>query len=256
MSSLAESYADLSVDLISRGPALKLSEVRLLAPILTPRRNVFCVGKNYKEHAKEFNQSGFDASATEIPEVPIIFTKSSGSVIGPGTEISSHSELTQSLDYEAELGVVIGRGGRAISREAALSRVWGYTVINDVTARDLQRRHQQWFIGKSLDTFCPMGPWITTSDEVEPEDLDVKCWVNGELRQNANTKDLIFDIPSLVSTISEGMALVPGDIIATGTPAGVGIGFSPPKYLVPGDVARIEVERIGVLENEFRELRA
>ena len=169
MSNLAESYDELSVDLIARGPALKISEVRLLAPILTPRRNIFCVGKNYKEHAKEFSRSGFDASATEIPEVPIIFTKSSGSVIGPQADICSHSDLTQGLDYEAELGVVIGRGGRAISRAAALSHVWGYTIINDVTARDLQRSHQQWFIGKSLDTFCPMGPWIVTADEIDPQ---------------------------------------------------------------------------------------
>jgi len=249
MSSLAESYDDLSVDLISRGPTLKLSEVRLLTPILTPRRNVFCVGKNYKEHAKEFNQSGFDASATEIPEVPIIFTKSSGSVIGPGAEISSHSELTQSLDYEAELGVVIGRGGRAISREAALSRVWGYTVINDVTARDLQRRHQQWFIGKSLDTFCPMGPWIVTADEIDPQRLDISCKVNDEVRQHASTGDMIFDVATLIEVISKGITLKAGDIIATGTPAGVGAGFKPPRFLKPADVVSITIEKIGTLTN-------
>ena len=250
MSNLAESYDDLALDLISRGPALKLSEVQLLAPILTPRRNVFCVGKNYKEHAKEFSQSGFDASsAAELPEVPIIFTKSPGSVIGPLAEISSHSELTQSLDYEAELGVVIGRGGAAISREAALSHVWGYTIINDVTARDLQRRHQQWFIGKSLDTFCPMGPWIVTADEIDPQLLDISCKVNEQLRQHANTRDMIFDVATLIETISKGITLRAADIIATGTPAGVGAGFKPPRFLKRDDVVSITIEKIGTLTN-------
>ncbi|HSZ21914.1 MAG TPA: fumarylacetoacetate hydrolase family protein, partial [Candidatus Sulfotelmatobacter sp.] len=178
-----------------------------------------------------------------------IFTKSSGSVIGPGAEISSHSELTQSLDYEAELGVVIGRGGRAISREAALSRVWGYTVINDVTARDLQRRHQQWFIGKSLDTFCPMGPWIVTADEIDPQRLDISCKVNDEVRQHASTGDMIFDVATLIEVISKGITLKAGDIIATGTPAGVGAGFKPPRFLKPADVVSITIEKIGTLTN-------
>src|ERR1700722_523123 len=250
MSSLAESYHELPIDLISRGPALKLSEVQLLAPILTPRRNVFCVGKNYKEHAKEFSQSGFDASsAAELPEVPIIFTKSPGSVIGPLAEISAHSELTQSLDYEAELGVVIGRGGRAIRREAALSHVWGYTIINDVTARDLQRRHQQWFIGKSLDTFCPMGPWIVTADEIDPQRLDISCKVNEELRQHASTGEMIFDVATLIEVISKGITLRTADIIATGTPAGVGAGFKPPRFLKRDDVVSITIEKIGTLTN-------
>ena len=250
MVNLVESYHDLAIDLISRGPALKLSEVRLLAPILTPRRNVFCVGKNYKEHAKEFSQSGFDASSAELPEVPIIFTKSSGSVIGPMADISSHPELTQSLDYEAELGVVIGREGRAISREAALSYVWGYTAINDVTARDLQRRHQQWFIGKSLDTFCPMGPWIVTADEIaDPQRLDISCKVNEELRQQATTRDMIFDVATLIEVISKGITLRPADIIATGTPAGVGAGFKPPRFLKRDDVVTITIDRIGTLTN-------
>jgi 2-keto-4-pentenoate hydratase/2-oxohepta-3-ene-1,7-dioic acid hydratase in catechol pathway len=160
------------------------------------------------------------------------------------------------VDYEAELGVIIGKGGRGITASNALDHVWGYTIINDVTARDLQGRHSQWLIGKSQDTFCPMGPWAVTKDEVDLADTQIRCWVNGELRQNANTRDLIFDVPTIIATISAGVTLRPGDVIATGTPAGVGIGFSPPKYLVPGDVARIEVERIGVLENEFRELRA
>ncbi len=252
MSELAESYAELPRDRIARierGPALKLSEVRLLPPILTPRRNVFCVGKNYKEHAKEFSQSGFDASSSELPEVPIIFTKSSGSIIGPLADISSHSDLTQALDYEAELGVVIGRGGRAISRDAALSHVWGYTIINDVTARDLQRRHQQWFIGKSLDTFCPMGPWIVTAHEIQPQRLDIACTVNEELRQHANTGEMIFDVATLIEVISKGITLRAADIIATGTPAGVGAGFKPPRFLKAGDVVSITIESIGTLAN-------
>ncbi len=132
-----------------------------------------------------------------------------------------------------------------------MRHIFGYTVVNDVTARDRQKNHKQWFLGKTLDTFCPMGPWIVTADELDPENLDVKCWVNGELRQNANTRDLIFDIPSLVATISAGLTLVPGDIIATGTPAGVGIGFNPPKFLKAGDVVAMEISRIGRIENKF-----
>jgi 2-keto-4-pentenoate hydratase/2-oxohepta-3-ene-1,7-dioic acid hydratase in catechol pathway len=145
--------------------------------------------------------------------------------------------------------VVIGRGGRGISKADAYDHVFGYTIVNDVTARDLQGRHKQWFLGKSLDTFCPMGPSLVTADEVDPENLSVKCWVNGELRQNANTKDLIFDIPTLIETISAGITLYPGDVIATGTPAGVGIGFKPPKYLKPGDRVAIEIGNLGRLEN-------
>jgi 2-keto-4-pentenoate hydratase/2-oxohepta-3-ene-1,7-dioic acid hydratase in catechol pathway len=159
--------------------------------------------------------------------------------------------LTQSLDYEAELGVVIGRGGRAISREASLSHVWGYTIINDVTARDLQRRHQQWFIGKSLDTFCPMGPWIATADEIDPQRLDISCKVNEELRQHASTGDMIFDVATLIEVLSKGITLKPADIIATGTPAGVGAGFKPPRFLKRDDVVSITIEQIGTLTNRI-----
>jgi 2-keto-4-pentenoate hydratase/2-oxohepta-3-ene-1,7-dioic acid hydratase in catechol pathway len=155
------------------------------------------------------------------------------------------------VDYEVELAVIIGKGGQDIAKADAYKHIFGYTVVNDVTARDRQKNHKQWFLGKTLDTFCPMGPWITTSDELDPEDLDVKCWVNGELRQNANTRDLIFDIPSLVATISAGLMLVPGDIIATGTPAGVGIGFNPPRFLRKGDVVAMDISHIGRIENKF-----
>ena len=209
--------------------------------------------RNYHEHAKEFTRSGFDSSASSaadaIPSAPIIFTKVPESVIATGADIRYPTGLSDSLDYEAELGLVIGRAGRGISKTQAYSHVCGYTIINDVTARDLQGRHKQWFLGKSLDTFCPMGPWLVTPDELDPANLSVKCWVNDELRQNANTRDLIFDIPTLIETISAGITLQPGDVIATGTPAGVGIGFTPPKFLQRGDRVTIEIEGLGRLSN-------
>ena len=230
-----------------------LDGLRLRAP-LVPRRNVFCVGKNYHEHAAEFARSGFDTSAAKgetAPAAPVVFTKAPSTVVGPGDEVLPFTELTRQLDYEAELAVVIGKPGRGIRPEDAWNHVWGYTIVNDVTARDLQQKHRQWFIGKSLDTFCPMGPWIVTADEVDAANLQVRCWINDELRQNANTRDLIFDIPTIIATLSAGMELQPGDVIATGTPAGVGIGFTPPRFLVPGDRMKIEIEGIGTLENRI-----
>src|ERR1700733_8850695 len=237
--------------------AMPLREADIEAPIVRPRRNIFCVGKNYHDHAKEFASSGFDSSAANgvVPKHPIIFSKVPECVVAHGAPIYIDVAVSEAVDYEAELGVIIGKGGRGIKPSRALDHVWGYTIINDVTARDLQGRHSQWLIGKSQDTFCPMGPWAVTRDEIDLADTQIRCWISGELRQNANTRDLIFDVPTIIATISAGVTLCPGDVIATGTPAGVGIGFSPPKYLVPGDVARIEIERIGVLENEFRELR-
>jgi 2-keto-4-pentenoate hydratase/2-oxohepta-3-ene-1,7-dioic acid hydratase in catechol pathway len=235
--------------------AVPLASVRLLAPIPRPRRNIFCVGKNYYEHAHEFAKSGFDSSAAAgaVPDAPIIFSKVPESVIGPGDPIRFDPKVSRAIDYEAELAVIVGRGGRNIAKEQALEHVWGYTVLNDVTARDIQGRHKQWLLGKSLDSFCPMGPWIVTADEIGGDALEVRCWVNGELRQSANTRDLIFDIPTLIATLSNGITLYPGDVIATGTPAGVGIGFTPPRYLVDGDSVRIEIERIGTLENKVVE---
>ena len=225
---------------------------RLLAPIPLPRRNIFCVGKNYHEHAKEFSQSGFDTSAAVgefAPPAPVIFTKPPSTVVGPNEPVLAFEKLTQQLDYEVELAIIIGRGGRGISKADALSHVWGYTIINDVTARDIQQLHRQWFLGKSLDTFCPMGPWIVTADEVQSDTLGVRTWINGELRQNANTSDLIFDIPTIIATMSAGMTLLPGDIIATGTPAGVGIGFKPPRFMKSGDVMKLEIDGLGSLVN-------
>jgi len=237
------------------GPDIALSQVKLLAPNPSPARNIFCVGKNYREHAKEFSNSGFEAGAVkgaEIDEFPAVFTKPASSVVGPDAEVNLHPQATSSVDYEAELAVVIGKSGRDIAKADAYNHIFGYTIINDVTARDRQRSHKQWFLGKALDTFCPMGPWLVTGDEVDPENLDVKCWVNQELRQNANTRDLIFDIPTLVATISAGLTLMPGDIISTGTPAGVGIGFNPPKFLRSGDVVTISISGLGSLTNTFR----
>jgi 2-keto-4-pentenoate hydratase/2-oxohepta-3-ene-1,7-dioic acid hydratase in catechol pathway len=230
----------------------------LEAPIPRPRRNIYCVGKNYHEHAKEFAASGFDSSAVAgaVPKHPIIFSKVPECVIAHRDPVSIDRSVSQAIDYEAELGVIIGKGGRGIKAANALDHVWGYTIINDVTARDLQGLYSQWLIGKSQDTFCPMGPWAVTADEIDLRDTKIQCWINGELRQDANTRDLIFDVPTIIETISAGVTLMPGDVIASGTPAGVGIGFKPPKYLAPGDVARIDIAGIGVLENEFREYRA
>lgn len=229
------------------GPALL--EVKLLAPLAPLRRNVFCVGKNYSDHVAELQRSAFASSRQGSPPKPAIFTKATTAVIGPGDPIPAHADVTQAVDYEAELAVVIGPGGSRISEEAAMDHVFGYTVVNDVTARDLQRDHQQWFMGKSLDGFCPMGPVIATADRVDGRRVAVRCWVNGELRQDANTSQLITGIPALLATISAGITLLPGDVIATGTPRGVGAGFDPPRFLVPGDEVVIEIEGVGRLAN-------
>jgi len=240
----------------ARGDKFALSAAKLKAPVPLPLRNIMCVGKNYHEHAKEFSASGFDSSSTSaadaIPTAPIIFTKVPQSVIGPDEPILYPTGVSEQLDYEAELAVIVGKGGRGIARDAAMAHVWGYTIVNDVTARDLQARHKQWFLGKSMDTFAPMGPWCVTADEVDLATAGIRCWVNGELRQDAKIADLIFDVPTLISTISAGITLMPGDIIATGTPAGVGIGFKPPKFLKQGDVIAMEVDGIGRLSNPVR----
>ena len=236
---------------------IPIDRVTLLAPV-PARRNIFCVGKNYHEHAHEFASSGFDSSAASgaVPKNPIIFSKVPESVVGPDVDVEIDPAVSAAIDYEAELAVIIGKGGRGISRAEAMDHVWGYTIVNDVTARDLQGRYSQWLIGKSQDTFCPMGPFAVTADEINVADTAVSCYVNGELRQNANTRDLIFDIPVIIETISAGLTLHPGDVIATGTPAGVGIGFDPPKYLGDGDVVRVEIAGIGALSNRFVERRA
>ena len=237
------------------GGGAPYSDEQLLAPIAKPPQNVLCVGKNYNAHAHEFTKSGFDAGAKAedaIPAHPIIFTKPSSSISGPFADIPLWPGLDKAVDYEAELAVVIGKGGRFISRETAFDHVFGYTIINDVTARDLQREHKQWFLGKGIDGFGPMGPWIVTKDELDISDIKLTCRVNGEMRQDTSTKDLIFDVPTLIETISRSVTLSPGDVIATGTPAGVGIGFDPPRFLKEGDVVEVEIEGIGTIRNTVR----
>ena len=170
-------------------------------------------------------------------------------MIRPNVPIRLPVGVSEVIDYEAELAVVIGRGGRGIKAANAMGHVWGWTIVNDVTARDWQHRHKQWDMGKSFDTFCPMGPWLVSADECNGTDTGIRCFVNGERRQDARTSDLIFDVPKLIETISAGITLYPGDMIATGTPVGVGIGFNPPRYLRAGDTVRVEIDGIGVLEN-------
>ena len=231
---------------------LAFDSVKLQAPIPRPAKNILCVGKNYYDHAREFHASGFDASAGKdaIPELPIMFTKWPNSVIAHLEPIPSYLDYTHSTDYEGELTVVIGPGGRGISTANAFDHVYGYTIVNDVTARTLQNQHKQWFLGKSLDGYCPMGPCIVTADEVrDVTRLQLTTKVNGEVRQDAPVSQLIFDIPTLIATLSRVMTLEPGDLIATGTCAGVGIGFNPPKFLKKGDLVAITIEPIGTLEN-------
>ena len=234
---------------------IPLSEVDLEAPIPHPRRNIFCVGKNYHAHAQEFSRSGFDSSPASsiIPKEPIIFSKVPETVVATFSKVIIDPKVSSAIDYEAELAVIIGKGGKGISKEDALDHIWGYTIVNDVTARDLQKKYSQWLIGKSQDTFCPMGPWAVTKDEFNPKDAGIRCFVNGEIRQNSKISKLIFDIPTIISALSEGITLMPGDIIATGTPEGVGVGFNPPKYIKDGDVVLIEIDGIGSLENQFVE---
>ena len=234
------------------GAARALETVRLHAPLPLPRRNLWCVGRNYHAHAKELAASVFKANPTKADEWPIVFTKVPECVVGPHDEVRlPPPAVSLQIDYEAELTVVIGLGGKNIARERAMSHVFGYTIVNDVTARDVQMRHQQWDLGKSFDTFCPMGPWIVTADELDGTKTRVRCWVNGELRQDAPVENMIFDIPTLIETVSRGITLYPGDVIATGTPAGVGMGMVPPRWLQAGDVVRIEVDGLGEIENRF-----
>jgi 2-keto-4-pentenoate hydratase/2-oxohepta-3-ene-1,7-dioic acid hydratase in catechol pathway len=224
-----------------------LSDVTLLAPV-RPRKNVFAIGKNYIEHVREV--PGADPNAEPPPERPIVFSKPPTSIIGPGQAIESGNDPSSTTDYEGELAVVIGIPAKKVGPERAMDHVFGYTIVNDVTARALQRGHRQWLIGKGPDTFCPIGPCLITSDEVpDVTALTIETTVNGEVRQQGSLADLIFDIPTLISTLSSVMTLEPGDVIATGTPSGVGAGFDPPRFLVPGDVVSITVDPIGTLTN-------
>src|SRR5690348_5360843 len=226
-------------ELAQRRLAYPLKRVRLLAPIPSPSRNIFCLGRNYADHAAE--------RGAAAPEHPVYFTKPATSVVGPGDDVVHHA-ITKELDYEVELAVVIGTGGRDIPRADALKHVFGYTIINDVTARDLQKKHQQWFKGKSLDTFCPMGPVLVTADEIpDPQALSVAMRINGETRQSSHTSKMIFPVDECIAVLSQGFTILPGDVIATGTPEGVGAALG--KFLKKGDKMEADVERIGVLAN-------
>ena len=233
-----------------------MSEVKFLSPLSAFLRNPFAVGKNYHEHAVEFDKSGFNATsgaASAIPTHPQIFTKATTTLNGPTDPIRFNPKHTQSVDYEGEIGVVIGTTCRNVSKADAIKQVWGFVALNDVTARDMQKNHAQWFLGKSLDGFCPLGPWITTTDEA-PTDMQMQVWVNGEQRQKAHISQLIFDVPTLIETMTAAMTLLPGDIIATGTSVGVGVGFNPPKFLRHGDVVRVAISGLGELQNPIEEI--
>ena len=232
---------------------LDAGQLNVLAPIPVPVRNVICVGRNYLDHIKE----GYAAAGREakLPEVPQFFTKATGAVNSPTGDVRLDSRLTQLFDYEVELAVVIGRGGRDIAAASAMEHVFGYTVANDFTARDLQRRHEQWFKGKSLDGSCPLGPCIVDRAEIgDPATLELSLAVNGEERQRARVAQMIFDIPTIIASLSAGLTLEPGDIISTGTPSGVGFAMQPPRALKGGDEVVARIDRIGELRNRIVEV--
>lgn len=226
-------------------------KVQHLAPVL-PTKNILCIGKNYHDHILEFD--GSDEDIARVKENPIFFSKALSAITGPNTTIKLHKNAASEIDYEAELAVIIGKPCLNVSKEQALDYIYGYTCLNDVTARDLQRTHQQWMKGKGLDTHCPIGPYLVTKDElIDPQNLAIKSIVNGDLRQNANTSLMIHTIAAQIEVLSKGMTLNPGDVIATGTPQGVGMGFKPPKLLKVGDQVEVYVEGIGTLINTVSE---
>lgn len=225
-----------------------LARVHLHAPIPRPRKNVFCVGWNYLEHFEEGEK--FRQTKTELPAHPVFFSKATSAVNGPYDPIPWDPKVTTHVDWEVELGVVVGKPGKNIPEERGFEHVFGYTVVNDVSARDLQKRHGgQWHKGKSLDGYCPMGPWIATADEVDPSDLRVVCRVNGAVKQDSSTRHMYFKIPRLLAELSLGLTLEPGDVLSTGTPSGVGFARTPPEYLKAGDVVETEIFGLGLLRN-------
>ena len=247
------SASQLQAAVIARVP---IAQVKFLAPLSAFLRNPFAVGKNYHDHALEFDKSGFNATtsgASAIPQYPQIFTKATLTLNGPTDPIRFSPQHTQSVDYEGEIGVVIGKTCRNVHKADAMNHVWGFVATNDVTARDLQKNHAQWFMGKSLDGFCPLGPWMTSRDEA-PTDMRMQTWVNGEQRQDAHISQLIFDIPTLIETMSAAFTLLPGDLILTGTSVGVGVGFNPPKFLRQGDKVRVAISGLGELNNPVEEI--
>jgi 2-keto-4-pentenoate hydratase/2-oxohepta-3-ene-1,7-dioic acid hydratase in catechol pathway len=239
-----------TADQVRTGTRHPLSGIRWHAPIPRPLKNVFCVGRNYLGHIEEGARAR--GEAVKIPDVPVMFTKAPTSVSGPFDTIAYQRSVTQEVDWEAELGVVIGVGGCDISRSDALRHVFGYTVINDVSARDLQKNHGQFFKGKSLDGFCPIGPVVVTADEFgDPQAKRVILRVNGTVKQDGNTASMIFPVNVIIEWLSKGLTIEAGDIIATGTPDGVGFGRTPPEFLLDGDVMETEIEGIGTMRNVF-----
>ncbi|MDV7143448.1 fumarylacetoacetate hydrolase family protein [Tropicimonas sp. TH_r6] len=228
------------------------ADASLLAPIPDPHKNVFCVGRNYAEHIAEGDRA--QKQKVGVTEHPVFFTKPPTAIVAPDGDVLLFPEVSEAIDYEVELTVVIGKPGRNISSADAMEHVFGYTILNDITARDIQRRHGgQYFKGKGLDGSCPIGPCIVTADAISnPHGLSIGTKVNGEQRQNGNTADMIFDIPTLIASVSEGLTLEPGDMIATGTPSGVGYAMDPPRYLKDGDRVVCEISEIGTLENTVR----
>ncbi len=229
-----------------------IADPNLLAPTPLPRKNVFCVGRNYAEHIAEGDRA--QKQNVGVTEHPVYFTKPPTSIVSPGGDILVFPQVSTSIDYEVELAVIIGKPGRNIPKEAAYEHIFGYTILNDVTARDVQRRHGgQYFKGKGFDGSCPLGPWIVTADAIsDPHNLSISLTVNGEQRQNGSTSDMIFDIPTLIASLSQGMTLEPGDIIATGTPSGVGYAMDPPRFLTDGDTVVCTISEIGELRNSVR----
>ncbi|SHH27447.1 fumarylacetoacetate hydrolase family protein [Clostridium grantii] len=241
-------YESIITELKDEVKGIPLKNVDLKAPLKEIPRGVICLGKNYKEHVKEV-PSTMDLK-NGIPEFPIYFFKLVNEPVGPNEVISLHQELTSQLDYEVELGIIIGKEGKDIPPEKAEEYIFGYTIINDVSARNLQTKHVQWFRGKGLNNTCPIGPYLVDKSDIKfPVQLNIQSYVNGELRQNSNTKELIFDINYIISDLSKGTTLKPGDIIATGTPSGVGMGFKPNKFLKAGDVVKCVIEGIGEMSN-------
>lgn len=241
-------YDKILSDLDSSVVGIKLDEVKVKSPIKEPKRGVICLGKNYRDHVKEV-PSTMDLKKG-VPEYPIYFFKMVNEPVGPEENISLHKNLTSEVDYEVELALIIGKEGKDIPPEKAEEYIFGYTILNDISIRNLQTKHIQWFRGKGLDNTCPIGPYIVHKEDIKfPVELDIKCYVNGELRQNSNTREFIFDIPYIISDLSKGTTLKPGDIISTGTPAGVGMGFKPGKFLKAGDEVKCYIEKIGEITN-------
>jgi 2-keto-4-pentenoate hydratase/2-oxohepta-3-ene-1,7-dioic acid hydratase in catechol pathway len=232
------------------GDGHRLPDVRVHAPITRPRKNIFCLGQNYKSHIQEAARAR--EREFKLPEVPVFFTKAPTSINGPYDAVPWDAAITQQLDYEVELAAIIGVPCKNVARADALACVFGYTILNDVSARDLQKSHLQWFKGKSLDGFCPMGPVVVTADEFgDPQQKRISLRLNGETRQDSTTANMIFPIDVTIESLSRGMTLEPGDIIATGTPEGVGLGRTPPEYMKDGDVMETEIEGIGTMKNRI-----